>query len=393
MAAEARPAGELGQLDRRLLWLIAYGPGHGEGLLVALPERGWLVIDGVSIGSGAAAERPLIAALERWRAPDEPIDALVLTHAHKDHCGGFVELLDHPELGGAIRTIACVAAYVPGARLGAFEVEVTALERLSRVKDDAVERLAAARVRAALERIRSEWERGRATALHEGKELSLSTTRASARVLSPTIADVTTFFAEDGIESRIVQCANDMSAVIDVRFGAMRLLLGADLPEARGGLPLPYGWSAIGKRDASLHEHHALKVPHHASDEAIAAAWHTPAGRARTWVTTPYNGGGGVPSFEEGRGVDTILASDELRLTSLPVAWKNQAPLPEVMTTAQIRSGAHRTVLPGLGTARPAGRARDLRAGDCMWALAFDDRGELVASYRGTAATRVVRPT
>lgn len=84
---EALPA----PLDRSLLHVFVAGPGYGEGIAVALPGSGWLVLDGCQISD----ERlPIHAVIDRWRDPDESIEALLLTHPHTDHAFGIRETIE-----------------------------------------------------------------------------------------------------------------------------------------------------------------------------------------------------------------------------------------------------------------------------------------------------------
>jgi glyoxylase-like metal-dependent hydrolase (beta-lactamase superfamily II) len=78
-------------LDRSLIHVFVAGPGYGEGIAVALPDRGWLVLDGCRISNGRL---PLLAILEQWRSGDEPVDALLLTHPHSDHAFGIREVIE-----------------------------------------------------------------------------------------------------------------------------------------------------------------------------------------------------------------------------------------------------------------------------------------------------------
>src|SRR5690606_34016910 len=64
---------------------------YGEGIAIALPGKGWLLLDGCETRDG---ELPLVAILERWRQPDEPIDAVLLTHPHTDHVYGLRDLIE-----------------------------------------------------------------------------------------------------------------------------------------------------------------------------------------------------------------------------------------------------------------------------------------------------------
>ena len=55
-------------LDRSLLHVFVAGPGYGEGIAIALPGQGWLLLDGCETTHG---KLPLVAILERWRRADE----------------------------------------------------------------------------------------------------------------------------------------------------------------------------------------------------------------------------------------------------------------------------------------------------------------------------------
>ena len=43
---------ELAILSRDLLYVFVAGPGYGEGIAVAFPERGWLMVDGCQVVDG-----------------------------------------------------------------------------------------------------------------------------------------------------------------------------------------------------------------------------------------------------------------------------------------------------------------------------------------------------
>lgn len=78
-------------LDRSLLHVFVAGPGYGEGIAVALPHSGWLVLDGCRVSRGRL---PILAILDRWRSSTEPVEALLMTHPHADHAFGVRETIE-----------------------------------------------------------------------------------------------------------------------------------------------------------------------------------------------------------------------------------------------------------------------------------------------------------
>ena len=61
---------DLEALDRNLLYVMVAGPGFGEGVAVALPERGWILVDGCRVDGPVGEDLPLAAIVERFRRPD-----------------------------------------------------------------------------------------------------------------------------------------------------------------------------------------------------------------------------------------------------------------------------------------------------------------------------------
>jgi len=87
----AKPLAELEHLEPGLLFVFVAGPGMGEGIAVALPEKGWLLIDGCK----TADDFPLRALFERYQRPrDDDLIGYVLTHPHRDHAFGVDEVIE-----------------------------------------------------------------------------------------------------------------------------------------------------------------------------------------------------------------------------------------------------------------------------------------------------------
>ena len=249
-----------------------------------------------------------------------------------------------------------------------------------------------------VERIRDEWEEdsSRVLSLVAGQEVPLSAGNVSARVLAPDAKLAGEFFRGDGLKERIKKRANDVSAVVEIAFGDLRLVLGGDLPETFKGAVVPTGWRRVCETFGQQREHGALKVPHHGSLEALADCLVTPRQdeEPRTWVVTPYNVRPRLPSFEPRGGVDQLLAAEaELHLTAMPRAWKAQAPLPASVARSSVRAETAGAAgrLGALGPGTPAGNSVDLVVGDCVWGLVFDRDGRLVERYRGAGSTLVER--
>jgi hypothetical protein len=73
-------------LDRSLLHIFVAGPGYREGIAVALPHSGWIVLDGCRVSTGRL---PILAILDRWRSSTEPVEALLwVARARWTSCAG-----------------------------------------------------------------------------------------------------------------------------------------------------------------------------------------------------------------------------------------------------------------------------------------------------------------
>src|SRR5437868_4316182 len=68
------------------LYAFVFGPGYGESVAVRVPPDEWLVIDSCRIAKQSAASHVL-------RRYGGKLTVLLLTHVHKDHYRGFVDLI------------------------------------------------------------------------------------------------------------------------------------------------------------------------------------------------------------------------------------------------------------------------------------------------------------
>ncbi|MGO9834299.1 MAG: hypothetical protein ACLP1X_08795, partial [Polyangiaceae bacterium] len=86
---------DLATLDRRFLHLFVAGPGEGEGLAIALPGAGWVLVDGCrSVYEKQPDGLPLEQILATFSNEAEAVELMVLTHPHRDHFHGFAEMLE-----------------------------------------------------------------------------------------------------------------------------------------------------------------------------------------------------------------------------------------------------------------------------------------------------------
>jgi len=192
--------------------------------------------------------------------------------------------------------------------------------------------------------------------------------------------------------------------VLAITFGATRIILGGDLPWTETGKRPPpgelatkgviaSGWETV-KRTYAL-DHHALKVPHHASADALHPDLLATSQRPRIWTVTPKNGSR-LPTFgNPGAGVDILLEIEERFLLSVtPSSWWVPDPLPA--TGVVQRNGLRRRTdvdptADVFANASDDTRSRPVDPRETVWALAFDDAGNMVSKERGSAAIELVR--
>lgn len=376
-------------LDRSLLNVMVAGAGFGETVVVALPERGWIVVDGAGPHRTPQARR----LLERYTCDDEPIELLLLTHPHADHYYGFVEMLDDARLGPLIRKIGCVGEYLggPADRTTTLAREVeAALQGLDQLDPNAWRELG--RARNVLERIAAEWRRNPDRVFQAKANARLSLGAVSLTVLSPAPHQTQAFFEGDDLATRIRTRANDLSVTVHLDFGDTRVLLGSDLPERVNRVTVESGWTSVRERTAELAAHHAYKVAHHGSANAIPEAMHRTAQSPRLWTATPYNRGAGLPRFEDGEGVEQLLQLEpELHLTGMPVSTRAQLPMPPAITRSALlpRLREVRGPLGALGPPVATGAIGVASPEQCVWAFAMDAEGRRRGVWRGSAATIV----
>lgn len=378
-------------LDRRLLHVFVAGPGEGEGIAIALPERGWILVDGC-VAPGRPASRdprvrfPLAAIHDRYGAPtDDPVELMLLTHPHVDHAHGFAELIEALEP----RRVALTGVNDP---LWSLADEAEAYESL-RPRASTATQQSTGRVTLALRAIESYGaERGAILAACEGVTLH----RASGLgvvACSPTGTWLQGRRDEGVLADDMVHRANWLSAVLSVELGRTRVVLGGDLPVRDGSGTVPTGWDAVLAKRPELVWHQGLKVPHHGSRDARHPDLIEARDQERAWCLTPFNSSG-LPRTDADDGLDRLLrGNDRVLLTAPSRSRQMQRALDEHrVTPADLAKITGRPPpSPGFGPADTTYRApRALDALDAVWCVGFDDAGRVAGRWRGQAAVEVV---
>lgn len=126
----------------------------------------------------------------------------------------------------------------------------------------------------------------------------------------------------DSLRAALKGRANEHSIVLGLEFGKTQIVLGGDLPHrSRNGSILPHGWKYwkwIETSAPQLSSHHAFKVSHHGSAEAIPPFFRRVAEPPPEWLVTPFVREH-LPRFgdDETGGLRQLLRCvPEVRLTS-----------------------------------------------------------------------------
>jgi Metallo-beta-lactamase superfamily len=362
-------------LDRSLLHVFVAGPGYGEGIAVALPGRGWILLDGCRVAND---ELPLLAILDRWQTQGDPLDALLLTHPHTDHAFGVRRIVEErapARLG--VTTAPAEPSLIFDALMPRSSPTATALEkRRGQI------------VIGALRAIQQRFHAAPSVllALVDGARIPSSGDGMTLTVRSPEAALVDELLRHPRRGQE-----NLLSVVLELQFGLTQIVLGSDLPsnDARGA-SLPGGWSAVLARHPHLGGHHAMKLPHHGSPAAFHEGLMT-AGAARPWWISPFNQGkrlpptdlDGVPRLVERNGEVSLTAAPLARSSQPVLASPGDVPLAELsllfaLSGPPMNNEAFNVTPPKMEPLEP------------IWCAAFDDRGRLRGTWRGDRAFRVV---
>lgn len=382
-------------LERDRLTIFVFGPGEGEAVAVWLPGHGWLFVDACRRSVGKASIVPQLEC--RKLAADAPTWGLVLTHPHEDHVDGFADLIavTKPE-----------RVFVTGTASPARDL-VTSVERslidAENAPNDTRRKRLAKVVHSAAVAIR-EWEAvsdRRVTALHAGVNL-LDECDLRVDCIAPEQTAIVQLLSNSKSHELSTK-ANHLSIVLAITFRSTRVLLTGDLPWVETGSPvpaigspaqnpIPSGWEFVAARYGLTH--HALKVPHHASREALHPTLLAYSTHPRSWVVTPKNRSELPRFWAPSNGVDTLLAMEQsILVTSKPSSWFVPSPMQSdgVIPRSALarRTKAQPTSDPFLNDGNDA-RPTNVDPHNAFWALVFDGYGD-TQKIRGTEALIIER--
>jgi hypothetical protein len=265
------------------LSIVVFGPGFGESIAVRGPDGRWLVVD--SLRDAGSEDNPALALL---RAFDARPELLVLTHAHEDHAAGFADLVER-QAGTEGRT-GCVPLALPA--------DDDPLRN-----PDAGAALRTGRTRVALAAIQARWD-----SAPSSRWLLVANDRAmlgqvDVQVLSP----------RPGLVGMPGVARNRLSAAVLLRWGEVRVVLGADLPSGE--------WGRVDTA-IQLGIHLLFKVSHHGSKRSQHDRFGEGRTNARTWVVTPWTKAGRhLPRLGDDEDLDGLLClADGVELTSPPAS-------------------------------------------------------------------------
>lgn len=336
------------ELEPELLWLVLFGPGIGESIVLAVPgenDQAWVAIDSLRRQDRGEDINPALLLLQNHGAS---LSAAVLTHPHRDHVRGFVQLVDRLEEGAPL---GCLAAY---------------LDDRWRRRDDAAEVLKHGAADAALSRIEDTWSRFPQSRWDLLSPSNRGVGAATLEVLHP-----------EKIPNRRPTDLNTLSTPVLVTYEETRLLLGADLSIS--------GWKKVQRQypgATKLAAAHVLKVSHHGSGKSQhPIAIGSPPPKARMSALTPYSCGKYLPDYSDSGGVAKLLESHAaVDVTAMPPEGRGK----RIARSALVPNRGNFGELQ-LNFEAPA--ASPLEA----WiAIGFDAAGVIVEERRGAAAGTAV---
>lgn len=327
-------------LDPELLYLFVIGPGTGETILLRVPPSEWIVVDSFKNAKRPAAEKVILDY-------GGDVAAVILTHPHRDHYGGFSSLIDD----------------YPDAVVGCLHPR----EEVSRPRDgnDPIH-VVKGQSQATYTRIWDVWQSNPSRKWRTLRNRSLRVGDGVLLALHPPAPNR----EEDW--DRVV--LNDLSSAMKFVWHQVTLLLGADASNA--------AWDSIANEYDGIADHQAMKVPHHGSAGSIHHSFGT--GDAnRIWIVTPF-AGKRLPRSDADEGLAKSLRYvSTVSLTSLPYSHDREDESPCQASRSNINTDTRPTKT-GLVTVDPR-----LRAERCV-AVAFDAEGNVRGRWYGAGTLEIV---
>lgn len=374
-------------LNRSHIHVFVFGGSTGESIAVALPDRGWVLVDGCKVQIGEEEAFPSLDLYERLRSgPEDRIELLAWTHPHNDHYLGIRETIErHLPLRVGM---AMVVAPAPGSA----RKEMEALGNHPYLPSDLALQDVFSRVLSTIERVRFHWEEypdSRYFLSSAVEVIALREVRIAA--CSPELESLREFFNQPipSLSKTIKSRANEFSTVLAIQFAHTQIILGADLPFSVGGRPIPHGWTMVARAFPESSKHKMFKVSHHGSAEAIPAHFQQDQLDSPEWVVTPFSTSG-LPRFDDGAqgGLHHMLGRvDSIRLTSTSGLERPESPGAQISRRSLAQAFA-RAQTGGFMAGTP--RAVAASSFDFGWGFQLDRNGKVLARFAGAQAVTVV---
>jgi len=268
-------------------------------VLIRIPPDIWVVIDSFRVNGLAAAQ----IVLDKYSAKAA---FLVLTHPDQDHVAGVLDLIDQFDE-------AVIGAINPWR------------DDTPRKPNDPVAAIFGTDAKRTLDRILTEWS--------VSPTRKWETTRGSRQILPNGEIESLHPVAPTPVTADAWRNKNDLSSAMLLQWYKVRLLLGADVTN------ITQCWDDISTNYPGLANHHALKVPHHGSENGLHESFGTGT-RNRAWIITPYNKGLKLPRFENNQGIGMSLGYvDAIDLTSLHTRHDRELEAPYHTTRSIVEAG------------------------------------------------------
>jgi hypothetical protein len=378
---EALPAA----LDRALLHIFVFGSAVGEAVAVALPERGWILVDGCSLKIEDEDRFPALEAFEEMRAGDEdPLELLVWTHPHADHYVGIRECVENLKPRRVGMTL--IEAPAPGSTA----LELAALGTHPTLPADLRVQDVFKMLRSTLNRVFLYWlEQPSSRLLLTAETEALHLGRTVVRTFSPNQKALRSFYGlpRDDLRVALKERANEYSIVLGLEYGKSRVVLGGDLPHRRNGAILPHAWDQVSKTFPELSNHDVFKVSHHGSAEAFPPAFARRPER-REWIVAPFAKSRlPRPDDDETGGLrESLRRVDHVRLTSSVGLVTPTSP------GARVARSVLRASLDAVKAGKFSKGLRPPKAEnifDFAWGIALDDSNSVRRLFAGKQALTV----
>lgn len=380
-------------LKSGLLWIVVFGPGQGEAIVVRLPDGRVGIVDGCREPAGDCPVTRLLSELSPSR-----LLFVCLTHPHEDHYKGLGRILG--SRAGLVDHVWHVLAMTTNEREAVLKyaratcrpAKGTTAPKLPDAADwRGVERVFNAIMESARSGARRRQLLAERALLREA--INGSNDAFEVEAWGPTDNDVTEavlqFAGRIGQEAARDDLPNQVSGALLLRWGRSRILLAGDLYAHAHD---HHGWGPARAIAPSEQQVHIVNVAHHASENAHDAGLWAAMNPALA-IVTPFKNAGlnnknepcQPPKPADIRRL--ISATCEVAITAVP-QWLGAKLIPPSPIQRSAGGPGTKPTLPpaGVSSLLAASPAADSDDGRNAVAAAMDSAGNIVEVILGGAA-------